>query len=547
YILFVSQITKFHLPHQFDLRNGYHYPCPVNIGIGNRPLDTEGIAHFSSADPIRFNPSLTYGRVKEYPVSRFIPHFALYDKKCLAFRAFFKQSVFESPLEHERVRHVNIIYFLEDDTITVMEPEVKNSGIKQGRLVRRNRIPKTALGDFWHWKDFNIGIDVAMYGIVYHIADCDIFTKEYLQSQGIELNDPEEMPSDPHILDRQLKIKPHGHKTKLANDRMRQFLEYDGKVLRFFAVWDDRDSEYGELRPYIIHYYLADDTVEIQEVYKKNEGRDPFPLLLRKMKLPREWKDIPVDLPSAEEAIVYYTPKDFLVGETIYILGRRFLICDTDSFTRKYFKEVFNITQRYAIDVSEKIPPPPAAPVPPYLGFGSPEDSMQSCLTVTIPQPPKKDTVRYVANVSKYLRYEAVMDWVHPEDKDRKFVFSYSLSDCSITISEIPQKNSGFMEGTYLRSTRIPKPGTNMDDPEYYTPADLYIGALVVVFTQRFIITGADLFVYHYMETNPEMFPQNVIDNICNYMIQMGHLKEDATNHRKTLGEEEECKKNFVC
>lgn len=40
-------------------------------------------------------------------------------------------------------------------------------------------------------------------------------------------------------------------------------------------------------------------------------------------------------------------------------------------------------------------------PVPPYLGFGSPEDSMQSCLTVTIPQPPKKDTVRYVANVSK--------------------------------------------------------------------------------------------------------------------------------------------------
>lgn len=58
-------------------------------------------------------------------------------------------------------------------------------------------------------------------------------------------------------------------------------------------MWDDRDSEYGELRPYIIHYYLADDTVEIQEVYKKNEGRDPFPLLLRKMKLPREWKDIP--------------------------------------------------------------------------------------------------------------------------------------------------------------------------------------------------------------------------------------------------------------
>jgi hypothetical protein len=43
--------------------------------------------------------------------------------------------------------------------------------------VRRNRIPKTTPGDFWHWKDFNIGIDVTMYGVVYHIVDCDSFTK----------------------------------------------------------------------------------------------------------------------------------------------------------------------------------------------------------------------------------------------------------------------------------------------------------------------------------------------------------------------------------
>jgi hypothetical protein len=62
---------------------------------------------------------------------------------------------------------------------------------------------------------------------------------------------------------------------------------------RFFAVWDDRDSQYGELRQYIIYYYLADDTVEVQEVYKDNAGRDPVPLLLRKMKLPRNWKYLP--------------------------------------------------------------------------------------------------------------------------------------------------------------------------------------------------------------------------------------------------------------
>lgn len=73
----------------------------------------------------RYDPSLTYGRVRGVTLPQYIPHFALYDAKCLTFRAFFKQSVFESPDEHYRIRHVNIIYFLENDTITVMEPPVK--------------------------------------------------------------------------------------------------------------------------------------------------------------------------------------------------------------------------------------------------------------------------------------------------------------------------------------------------------------------------------------------------------------------------------------
>ena len=45
-----------------------------------------------------------------------------------------------------------------------------------------------------------------------------------------------------------------------------QFLKYDRKVLRFYMAWDDRNSLYGELRPFVLHYYLADDTMEILEV-----------------------------------------------------------------------------------------------------------------------------------------------------------------------------------------------------------------------------------------------------------------------------------------
>jgi len=68
----------------------------------------------------------------------------------------------------------------------------------------------------------------------------------------------------------------------------------------------------------------------------------------------------------------------------------------------------------------------------------------------------------------------------------------------------------------------------------------------VTVFTQRFIITGADLFVYHYMQTNPEKFPPHIIDNIRKYMVKVGHLKENAAGRVHEMEEEEEYKKNLT-
>ena len=38
----------------------------------------------------------------------------------------------------------------------------------------------------------------------------------------------------------------------------------------------------------ILHYYLVDDTMEIREVHEPNDGRDPFPVLIRRQKMPKE-------------------------------------------------------------------------------------------------------------------------------------------------------------------------------------------------------------------------------------------------------------------
>jgi hypothetical protein len=42
------------------------------------------------------------------------------------------------------------------------------------------------------------------------------------------------------------------------------FLKYKRQTLRFYAVWDDRESLYGDLLAFRIHYFLADDTIEVR-------------------------------------------------------------------------------------------------------------------------------------------------------------------------------------------------------------------------------------------------------------------------------------------
>lgn len=57
-------------------------------------------------------------------------------------------------------------------------------------------------GTFYSWKDFNVGINIDLCGIKYHIADCDKFTREYLAANGVEVKEKECMPTDPNTIDK---------------------------------------------------------------------------------------------------------------------------------------------------------------------------------------------------------------------------------------------------------------------------------------------------------------------------------------------------------
>lgn len=149
------------------------------------------------------------------------------------------------------------------------------------------------------------------------------------------------------------------HKTPSNDDKLRRFLEYSGMVLCFDCVLDETDRPGGELITFKLYFYLEDDTVAIKELPENQQGRDGFALLLKRTKIPKNWQKLPVDFSaitlnvSKSEVEEYYSPKDFTIGSTIFVFGRKFLLLDCDSFTRKYFDQVLRCAQPNRLEIQK--------------------------------------------------------------------------------------------------------------------------------------------------------------------------------------------------
>jgi hypothetical protein len=53
---------------------------------------------------------------------------------------YFKESVSESRLENYRIRYLTVLYYLEDNTISINEPKQVNSGTPQGVFLKRQMV-----------------------------------------------------------------------------------------------------------------------------------------------------------------------------------------------------------------------------------------------------------------------------------------------------------------------------------------------------------------------------------------------------------------------
>ncbi|KAG9328001.1 hypothetical protein JZ751_016976, partial [Albula glossodonta] len=286
-------ITKLahHRPQTLTYKNGYIVPKRPSVGIGQASLISDQRILSEINELTVPTVARTHEQYPASPPTVFVPGHVAFDKKVLRFFGYFQQEVQQSPQEQYRVRPVIISYYLEDDSFCMIEPEVMNSGIPQGKLLKRQRMPKGKQGDFYHWKDLNVGIDISVFGVTYRLTSCDRFTQV---KRGIpaERGDFTERaggnPLDPYT---ERRNKPQrAYVTPSDFDSLRQFLTMDRKVLRFYALWEHADTIHTETRPVVVQFYLADDSLEIRETHEHNSGRDPYPVLLHRQKVPKTIK-----------------------------------------------------------------------------------------------------------------------------------------------------------------------------------------------------------------------------------------------------------------
>lgn len=545
---------KFHLTHQFDKYNGVAMPTGAKLGVGGVPLAGQDLRPSNSVYPRGEGPDR--------------PAWLAFDKQVLCFDAYFQESITERPEEQYRIRKCRVYFYPEDDTVQVVEPRQNNVGYPQGTILKRHRVPLPAPNDdrFYTYDLFNVGSEVSFYGRVYKLIDCDPFTRNFLTKLGVRVPPGFSAPEDPFLKHRQ---RADGSQNPLRPyeriDTLKQFIDHDTHVLRFWGVWDDTESLYGDLRNFAVHYFLSDDTMEVREILPPNSGRDAPPTFLARSKLPKDFGGMRLPGENAQRTVLnvfgqlnkqryildnlktgainekFYTDQDLSIGQYLNVYGRKVLLVDCDEFTKNYYRTKYGIQDFTPIEFKKSGSYEPLKQTYPYNGFGSEEDSLNSTKKL-LADPVKKDFNKFMnfdrqGLDSNTLRFMAKVITKDPIQAQRRFVVSYFLSDDTINIHEPPMRNSGIAGGKFLERQRVKKPNqvrNPLEVSEYFGPRDFYVGAHVVINGFDFYIYDADEYAFKLMEKESQIF------SVSNQRLILEKLRQLFTNNADAVAQFEQ-------
>lgn len=430
--------------------------------------------------------------------------------KVLRFFGYFTEDVTESAVEKARVRKVTVLFYLADRAVMLNEnPGKVNHGMRGGCLMSRH---KSSYGV----EQFRIGDCIQFRAREVTLLDCDEATRTFFETMGHPMTSCMDYPPDSfeklsaprkvamdqdHIEMKQsveaLAAASSGkHSTTLTpaeRIKAKNFFNHDREVLQFNATW--------EQRKFRIMFFLADGTMQISQVKTANDGRDPVAAFVRRGQIPKgnfKLKSIDTISSNRNDAQVLFTDLDLVIGQTITLYDRDFVIYDCDPFTAKYYQMTHGIIQERTGKVWTEgdAPEHPLqdAPMPPYNGFGSEEDSLGSFKHM-VPKPPKKDIGKYIKHANDVLRFSAELTYPKAEDMGREFIVCFYLADDAVSIYEYAVRNSGHVGGKIFARAKV----AGVAQTHFFVGAQMKLSGL------DFTLTDVDERTMAYLETGYSM------------------------------------------
>lgn len=233
-------------------------------------------------------------------------------------------------------------------------------------------------------------------------------------------------------------------------------------------------------------YFLATESVEIKETKGKKQIQG-WPTLLRRMRLPRFILAHDDRMRSAEDVTGdedYYNEDDFLVGQSIHVFGRQMLIADCDKPTAHWYLVNKGVDQKaHRIETGEPEPPKFEVTVPPHIGIGSEEDTLESWKHL-IPRQKPVDFNKLRNATGDSRKFLARLISSDPINAERVFRLTVFLDDEEVAIFEPPVRNSGIPGGIFQKKKRT----KNDETGEYFKVSDFAVGRTVVIKAHRFAI-----------------------------------------------------------
>jgi hypothetical protein len=277
---------------------------------------------------------------------------------------------------NKKSRTVNIYFYTEDGTMSIVERPELNSGLPQGTLCSRAVVWKSD-GFPVDEDDFTLGSSLEIFGQSYHIVDCDESTRRYFVRSAqnspergrsansyddsmMSINQGREMESNMDESQAgsevgskmkgswgEFRSRKNNNKTFLeaqlgntVNNKGRDgFIRYGNKTLKFRCLWDNTAILYGDMVEFSLVYFLADDTVEIFSVPSNiNASKDQCSRLLQRSKLPKKFGFKAVGNTIEDGDNAYYHWSDLCIGLGMNVYARNLRVVDADSMTRAFYE-----------------------------------------------------------------------------------------------------------------------------------------------------------------------------------------------------------------